>query len=1209
MIKKSQIKILNALKAAFIILFLLNAQSVMANSKLLVVDPTVPDFEQLIANLPEDTHYLVLNYTDNAFIQIANQLDKKQADSIHILSHAEPGSLTLAGESIDAGNLKKYDHALNKIKKNISGGTDILFYGCDLAATDSGKSLLSLIADKTGADVAASVDKTGHSTLGGDWDLEYKVGHVEEEVLIAQNVQNSYLYTLSHWRGGSISWTAIELDNDGLKNDIEIVVKTACALNNNGCAPSSLTNPDGITALTLTGKVTTNLTNYTFAETTFTGKNLDPDTTYFVYYGTCCRISQLKNNSNGYWKIQSNILMKDGNLAPKIDLPILYEIPMLDENGNAASSFSFPVSATDPNADTIVYRLATEDELGGTANGYTNPVGMTINANSGVVTWDFTALPASPQGLYSVGFVAEDVDISGNAKSKSHVDLILDLQNKQGVIYVADASIPDSRNVIVAKGTSYSFSLTGKAVNVTSLGQLDGALTEPSEGNFTFTPGNVGDAIDLTAGTYPLTFEVRDTTNTFVTSYLILNFIVPDPNGPKITNIEGDLTSYSSTYAQQVDKDFNAVVTDLDNNSNTVNHLNNGFIKFNITSVDGQYEILDIKSDGTGTGQISRVDYDVFYEGNKIGDVSSLEDGIGQALRIDFGTASIDAVQALVRNLTYADTFVIRSSGQRSMSLIIQDSDGLNTSYSINVSVNDHPDRPATGPPILVNNKLTIESGASKSIASNNIKFADADNVAADLIITVSAVTHGQFEYIANGGVKITTFTQEDINNGLIQFVHDASSTIPSYQLTVTDPSSNVFGPSLAAINFANGSIDNLNIYENKIGVGIISNANITGSTTYSITGGADSSSFTINASSGSLTFITAPDYETDAHSYLVEITVIGSSSGTDVRTVNVLLQDINESPTISGTNPTNTLNPRTPDRYSFTPVATDPENSALTFSIENKPDWASFNASTGELTITDPSNTIAAADAGLYSDIQITVNDGINSASLSAFFINVLDNATPVANPQTGVLTDEDTATSITLSATDADNDALTYTIVSTPTNGALTGTAPNLTYTPNANYFGSDSFSIKVNDGTADSNTATITITVADINDLPTVSSQSVNTLEDNALAIVLAATDSDGLIVSYTVNSPSNGLLTGSAPNLTYTPDVNFSGIDSFTYSATDDDTGESLPTTVSIIVTNINDAPVIAGTPATTIAEDTPYSFTATATDDDDGDTLV
>ena len=57
----------------------------------------------------------------------------------------------------------------------------------------------------------------------------------------------------------------------------------------------------------------------------------------------------------------------------------------------------------------------------------------------------------------------------------------------------------------------------------------------------------------------------------------------------------------------------------------------------------------------------------------EIGDIDAFEDGIGQALRVDFGTVSIAAVQALVRNLTYTDTFVLRSNGQRNLSLFIED--------------------------------------------------------------------------------------------------------------------------------------------------------------------------------------------------------------------------------------------------------------------------------------------------------------------------------------------------------------------------------------------------------------------------------------------------------------------------------------------------------------------------------------------------------
>ena len=93
---------------------------------------------------------------------------------------------------------------------------------------------------------------------------------------------------------------------------------------------------------------------------------------------------------------------------------------------------------------------------------------------------------------------------------------------------------------------------------------------------------------------------------------------------------------------------------------------------------------------------------------------------------------------------------------------------------------------------------------------------------------------------------------------------------------------------------------------------------------------------------------------------------------------------------------------------------------------------------------------------------------------------INVINtNVAPVAQAQS-VSTNEDTALPITLAGTDADNNPLTYSIVTQPANGTLSGTAPNLTYTPSANYNGSDSFTFKVNDGSVDSTVATISITI---------------------------------------------------------------------------------------------------------------------------------
>src|SRR5207249_8644521 len=94
--------------------------------------------------------------------------------------------------------------------------------------------------------------------------------------------------------------------------------------------------------------------------------------------------------------------------------------------------------------------------------------------------------------------------------------------------------------------------------------------------------------------------------------------------------------------------------------------------------------------------------------------------------------------------------------------------------------------------------------------------------------------------------------------------------------------------------------------------------------------------------------------------------------------------------------------------------------------------------------------------------------------------------NQAPVATAQAAT-TLEDTAAAITLTATDGNGDALTYSVVTAPAHGTLSGPAPTLTYTPAANYAGPDSFTFKVNDGTVDSNVATVSLTITAVNDAP--------------------------------------------------------------------------------------------------------------------------
>ena len=188
--------------------------------------------------------------------------------------------------------------------------------------------------------------------------------------------------------------------------------------------------------------------------------------------------------------------------------------------------------------------------------------------------------------------------------------------------------------------------------------------------------------------------------------------------------------------------------------------------------------------------------------------------------------------------------------------------------------------------------------------------------------------------------------------------------------------------------------------------------------------------------------------------------------------------------------------------------------------------------------------------------------------------------NTAPVVADQ-GVDVDEDGSVSIILSGSDEEGDSLSYTVLTQPKNGTLSGTAPSLSYSPNANYSGSDSFSYKANDGAADSNTATVTITVNAVNDKPEVANQSVDVDEDGSVSITLSGSDEEGDSLSYTVlTQPKNGTLSGTAPSLSYSPNANYSGSDSFSYKANDGAADSNTATVTINVIKKEEDEPVLS-----------------------------
>ena len=193
--------------------------------------------------------------------------------------------------------------------------------------------------------------------------------------------------------------------------------------------------------------------------------------------------------------------------------------------------------------------------------------------------------------------------------------------------------------------------------------------------------------------------------------------------------------------------------------------------------------------------------------------------------------------------------------------------------------------------------------------------------------------------------------------------------------------------------------------------------------------------------------------------------------------------------------------------------------------------------------------------------------------------------NAAPVAVDDAAT-TAEDTAATVDVLANDSDGDGdpLSVSIATGPAHGTATVNPQGaIVYTPAANFSGSDSFTYTANDGVAASAAATVAITVNAVNDAPVAVDDAATTAEDTAATVDVLANDSDGdgdpLSVSI-ATGPAHGTATVNPQGaIVYTPAANFSGSDSFTYTA-NDGVAASAAATVAITVNAVNDAPVAA-----------------------------
>ncbi len=195
------------------------------------------------------------------------------------------------------------------------------------------------------------------------------------------------------------------------------------------------------------------------------------------------------------------------------------------------------------------------------------------------------------------------------------------------------------------------------------------------------------------------------------------------------------------------------------------------------------------------------------------------------------------------------------------------------------------------------------------------------------------------------------------------------------------------------------------------------------------------------------------------------------------------------------------------------------------------------------------------------------------------------VNNLTPAPQPPTvnnlSITTNEDTPTTFTMTGTDPEGAALTFSISTQPQNGTVTASGAAGTYTPNENFNGTDTFAYIASDGALSSTAGLVSVTVTAVDDDPNTMNVSAVTDEDNAVEITLEAEEYDGDTISFNIkDNPTSGSVTLTGDKATYTPNANYYGADSFTFEAVDYTAKKILNTaTASITINPINDAPTI------------------------------
>ncbi|CAA6825738.1 MAG: Flagellar hook-length control protein FliK, partial [uncultured Sulfurovum sp.] len=271
-----------------------------------------------------------------------------------------------------------------------------------------------------------------------------------------------------------------------------------------------------------------------------------------------------------------------------------------------------------------------------------------------------------------------------------------------------------------------------------------------------------------------------------------------------------------------------------------------------------------------------------------------------------------------------------------------------------------------------------------------------------------------------------------------------------------------------------------------------------------------------------------------------------------------------NTAPTITGT----TANQAVNDNATLTPfldvVLADTEGNDISISItlddNTKGSLSTTSIASGSIAsvqtalraiVFTPTANRVAVGSTETTTFSITANDGTSDSAVNSVttVVSTSVNDAPTITIDSILTTNEDDGKTLSFTYTDIDGDTVTATQKTAPTHGTIEISGTTITYTPTANYNGTDTFVITLTDSAGYTTDKTITVTVSSINDEPSITIDStLTTDEDNGKTLSFTYTDIDGDSVTATQKTaPSHGTIEISGTTITYTPTANYNGTD--------------------------------------------------------------